>query len=160
MFEKIIVCLDGSALSEQILPYIVAESRCFRSVVLLKVLATPELNIPLGIPGSPGVTMHTDAMLERYDKEAKEAPAYLERLAEPLREAGIDVTCTVLEGVPSEAIIGYAKDTEAGCIALATHGHSGLREVILGSTAEQLVKKSTLPVLVISPTSKKRQERR
>ena len=78
----------------------------------------------------------------------------------PLREAGIDVTCTVLEGVPSEAIIGYAKDTGAGCIALATHGHSGLREVILGSTAEQLVKKSTLPVLVISPTSKKRQERR
>ena len=140
MFDKILVCLDGSELAEQILPYIRLEGRCFRKVILLKVLAAPEVTIPLGVPGSPGVTVHTNTMLERYDKEAKEAPAYLERLAEPLREAGIEVDCTVLEGVPGEAIIAYAKDNDVGCIALATHGHTGIRDVILGSTAEFLLR--------------------
>ena len=42
MFENVLVCLDGSVLSEQILPYIAAESGRLGKVTLLKVMATPE----------------------------------------------------------------------------------------------------------------------
>lgn len=151
MFEKILVCLDGSILAEQILPYILAESRRLGKVILLRVLATPEYDLPIGVPGAPGGTIHTAGMLERFDKAAKEAPGYLELLAQPLRAAGIDVENIILEGVPSEAIINYAGLNGVTLIALATHGHSGIRQVIVGSTAESLLRHSGLPVLMITP---------
>lgn len=155
MFKKIIVCLDGSALAEEILPSIISEHGCFGKIILLKVLAIPEARLPLGIPGSPGVPVHTDSMLERFQKEMDEAPTYLEEKAQPLRELGADVDCVVLEGNPSEAIVDYARDNEASLIAIATHGHTGLRQIVMGSTAEYVLKHSGLPVLLVKPQKQK-----
>jgi len=51
MFERIIVCLDGSELAEQILPYVVEQARRFNSALgLLRVVSEPVLLTP-GIPG-------------------------------------------------------------------------------------------------------------
>ena len=47
MFEKILVCLDGSRSAEEILPYFVQERDRVGTIVLLRVLATPEIDIPL-----------------------------------------------------------------------------------------------------------------
>jgi nucleotide-binding universal stress UspA family protein len=155
MFEKIIVCLDGSTLAEEILLYIASESGSFGKVILLKVLAIPEARLPLGIPGSPGVPVHTDSMIEHFQKELDKAPAYLEEKAQPLKELGADVDCVVLEGNPSEAIVGYSRDNEAGLIAIATHGHTGLRQIAMGSTAEYVLKHSGIPVLLVTPQKRK-----
>ena len=151
MFEKVLVCLDGSALAEQILPYILAESNCFGKVIILKVLAAPEVNLPLGVPGEPGVPVHTQAMVERFQRELAETPAYLEEKARPLREKGLDVECVTVQGRASEAIVAYAEDNSVSLIAIATHGHSGLRLVALGSTAEYVLRHSGLPVLLVTP---------
>jgi hypothetical protein len=52
MFKKILVCLDGSELSEQILPYAAAEALCFQGqLVLLQVVSEPVAFSP-GIPGA------------------------------------------------------------------------------------------------------------
>jgi nucleotide-binding universal stress UspA family protein len=151
MFEKVLVCLDGSALAEEILPYIAAESSSFGKVIFLKVLAPPRVELPLGIPGETLAPVQTNAMLKHIQKEMAETPAYLEAKAQPLREKGLDVECVVIEGVPSQAIIEYARDNEVGLIAIATHGHSGIRHITLGSTAEYLLKHSGLPVLMVTP---------
>jgi nucleotide-binding universal stress UspA family protein len=151
MFEKVLVCLDGSSLAEQILPYIMEESRSFGKVVLLKVLPVPAINLPIGIPGEAGASVHTDAMLKRFQEELKDSLPYLEKKAEPLRKKGMDVECVVLEGPPTEAIIQYAHDNGVKIIAIATHGHSGLRHITMGSTAEYVLKNSGLPLLLVTP---------
>ena len=151
MFEKVMVCLDGSELAEAILPYIMQESNCYGSIVLLRVLATPEVTLPLGIPGVPGVAVHTDSMLEHFRRDAEEAPAYMEKIADSLRETGLKAASVILEGMPGEAILEYAGDNDVTLIALATHGHGGLAKAILGSTAAYILKHSPVPVLTITP---------
>lgn len=151
MFEKVLVCLDGSPLAEEILPYIAAEGRSFTKIILLKVLATPGVVLPLGVPGEAIGTVQTGSMLAHLRKEMEETPAYLEAKAQPLRDKGLDVECVVLQGIASQAIIDYARSNEVSLIAIATHGHSGLRQIALGSTAEYLLKHSGLPVLMVTP---------
>ncbi|MHB8104854.1 MAG: universal stress protein [Dehalococcoidales bacterium] len=151
MFEKVLVCLDGSALAEQILPYIAAESRKFKKVVLLQVIAAPGVNIPIGVPGETAGSLQTKSMLDHVKKELEGAPGYLESKAQPLRKTGLKVECVVLEGIPTKAIIDYAHDNNIGLIAIATHGHSGLRHITMGSTAEYILKNGSLPVLMVTP---------
>jgi nucleotide-binding universal stress UspA family protein len=151
MFEKVLVCLDGSVLAEQILPYIAGDSKKFKKVVLLKVIATPGVNIPIGVPGETAGNVQTNAMLEHAKKEIEESPDYLESKAQPLRKMGLKVECVVLEGTPTTAIIEYAHDNNVGLIAIATHGHSGLRHMTMGSTAEYILKHAGLPVLMVTP---------
>jgi len=151
MFEKVLVCLDGSALAEQILPYIAAEKRSFKKIVLLEVIAKPGVNLPLGVPGGTPGPLQTKSMLDHVQKELEETPGYLEAKAAPLRKAGFKVECVVLEGVPTKAIMDYAHDNKVGLIAIATHGHTGLRHITMGSTAEYILKNSGLPVLMVTP---------
>ena len=151
MFENVLVCLDGSKVSEAILPYLAAEAASFRKAVLLKVVDTAGVNLPLGVPGISGGQFRTAGQDRRFQKEMEEMPGYLEKMAGPLREKGFDVETVVLEGVPSEAIIAYARDNGIGLIAMATHGHSGLRQVVMGGTAEYIVKHAGLPVLLVTP---------
>ena len=150
MFEKVLVCLDGSPLAEEVLPYIAAE-RCLGRVILVRVVAPPEVNLPIGIPGETLAPVSTGARLERFQKELEEAPAYLEAKAQPLRDGGLDVETVVLQGTPSQAIIEYARDNGVTLIAIATHGHSGFRNITLGSTAEYVLRHSGLPVLLLTP---------
>jgi nucleotide-binding universal stress UspA family protein len=151
MFEKVLVCLDGSALAEQILPYIAGDSKKFKKVVLLSVIAPPGVNIPIGVPGETSGRVQTQSMLDHVKKELEETPGYLESKAEPLRKMGLKVECVVLEGVPTKAIIDYAHDNDIGLIAIATHGHSGLRHITMGSIAEYILKHAGLPVLMVTP---------
>ncbi len=151
MFEKVLVCLDGSPLAEEILPYIAGDSGSFGKIVLLQVLATPGVSLPIGVPGEAIAPVQTGGMLAHLQKEIEEAPAYLEEKAQPLRDKGLDVECVVLQGIASEAIIDYAHSNDIGLIAIATHGHSGLRHITLGSTAEYVLKHSGLPLLMVTP---------
>ena len=152
MFEKVLVCLDGSALAEQIIPYISAESASFGKVVILKVVDTSPISVPLAIPGVSSGPLHTQGMDKRFQREMSEMPAYLDTMAQPLRDKGLDVECVILQGTPSQAIPAYAAENEISLIAIATHGHSGLRQVVLGSTAEYVLKHCGLPVLLVVPT--------
>jgi nucleotide-binding universal stress UspA family protein len=159
MFEKILVCLDGSPLAEAVLPYITQESRHFTRIVLIRVVDQPVVDIPIGIPGANLPPMKTEGMMARFRKElVEDAPAYLEKVAQPLREKGLNVVIVVLEGQPSRTIIDYARDNGVTLIAAATHGHSGLREVVMGSTAEYLLKHSGLPVLMVTLGGKKKEK--
>jgi nucleotide-binding universal stress UspA family protein len=148
MFEKILVCLDGSEIAEQILPYAAEESLRFRSqVVLLHVVPEPVIVTP-GIPGAP---VETPGMLEQMQKEQKEASIYLEGVANQLREKGLAVEPVIMQGAAGEAIVNYANENDMGLIAIATHGRSGLGRAVFGSVADYVLRNSGLPILVIRP---------
>ncbi|GAB3668983.1 universal stress protein [Halopiger thermotolerans] len=68
---------------------------------------------------------------------------------EAAREAGLKAEQHVLEGTPNERIVEYAADAPIDLIVMGTHGKSGLSRVLLGSTAEKVVRNAPVPVLTI-----------
>jgi nucleotide-binding universal stress UspA family protein len=151
MFKKILVCLDGSKLAEQILPYAVEEALRFQGrLVLFQVVPEPVAFSP-GIPGAASVPMQTDIMLAEAKKALDEARDYLEKLAKPLRKKGIQVETVSILGRAGEAILSYAGSNNVNLITIATHGRSGLRRGVFGSVADYLLRESGLPMLVIRP---------
>ncbi len=55
----------------------------------------------------------------------------------------------VLEGRPVDEITGYAKEAAAEMVVMSTHGRSGLRHLLIGSTAEGVVRHAECPVLTV-----------
>jgi nucleotide-binding universal stress UspA family protein len=151
MFERILVCLDGSKLAEQILPYAVEEALRFGSrVTLLKVVTFPMMAAKAE---AVGTLSQTGGLTEEaIGKETAEAKAYLERVAEPLLGRGVNVECIAVEGSPvGDTIVAYAHNNNIDLICIATHGHSGLGRIVFGSVANRVLKESGLPILVIKP---------
>lgn len=151
MFKKILVCLDGSEIAERILPVVKEQAKELGStVVLVRVVNLPG-DVTLGVPGFPSVPMHTGGMPALLKKEYDLTGDYLKKTAGSLRSQGINVENQTLVGLPGPSIISYASESGSDLIALVTHGHSGLRNVLLGSVAEYVVRESGLPILMIRP---------
>ncbi|MBE0431600.1 MAG: universal stress protein [Dehalococcoidia bacterium] len=150
MFEKTLVCLDGSKLAEQILPYAAQQALRFGSkMTLLRVMTMPS-SAYMGTEGvSAGII---DLIEDEVRRQEPEIEAYLERMAGPLRKRGIDVNCTILRPAPAgHAILGYARDKSIDLICVATHGRSGLGRTVFGSVADFLLRESGLPSLIYRP---------
>ncbi|MFT5134399.1 MAG: nucleotide-binding universal stress UspA family protein [Gammaproteobacteria bacterium] len=62
-----------------------------------------------------------------------------------------DITRNVVEGTPFVEIIRYAKDNVIDLIVMGTHGYSGLEHFLIGSVAENVVRKAPCPVLTVHP---------
>ena len=90
--------------------------------------------------------------LDQVPEEEAAAKDYLERLAKPLRENGIEVDCLALPGSPGESIVKHAEDGDFDLVALATHGRSGFGRIVFGSVADHVVRNSGRPILLIKPT--------
>jgi len=149
MFRKILVCLDGSSLAEQVLPYATEVAQRFGSrVVLLQVIHLPASFAAAAAQGGEKI------LAEEVGRLAGEARAYLEGVAAPLREKGLEVEAAALEGTPSEAIVIYARENEVDLIAIGTHGRKSLGRLIFGSVADHVLKHSSIPVLTVKPQDK------
>lgn len=150
MLEKILVCLDGSSAAERILSYITEEALIVRSkVIFLRVVGLPETIVPLSVPGSPGIPVRTEGAVRRITSEENEAAEYLNRVAAPLQARGLEIEPVVLPGMAGETIINYARENDCKLIAIGAHGHGGFRRFALGSTADFVVHRSTIPVLTV-----------
>lgn len=153
MFEKIAVCLDGSGLAEQILPYAAQTAQRFKSaVVLLRVVGEPFIVGP-GVPGAAGGPIVTPGMERHVEEEERLSDAYLKVVANRLeKEYGLSPECVTLLGAAGKAIIEYAAGNQVDLIAIATHGRSGPARVLFGSVADFVMRQSRLPMLLVRPT--------
>lgn len=66
-----------------------------------------------------------------------------------LADCPVPVVCKVVPGRPFIEIIHYARDNAIDLIVIATHGHSALKQVLMGGTADKVVHKAPCPVLCI-----------
>lgn len=146
-----LVPLDGTPLSEHILTTANDIGDHFAAdFTFLRVLRPIT---PMMIPASVGgfTPMAEDVMIrvETLQGEVeKEASAYLEKIAEPLRAKGRAIaTAVTVDEQPGEAILARAK-SGIDAIALGTHGRHGLSRMLLGSVADNVIRHSTVPVLV------------
>lgn len=78
-----------------------------------------------------------------------EAERQLFEMAEKLKRDGLTVETLAVEGDPAHVIAEEAEKRGADLIAMGTHGHSGLRHLLLGSTAERVVQSAPCPVMTI-----------
>ncbi len=66
----------------------------------------------------------------------------------------LQLTSLVITGHPAQQIIQYAQDQQIDLIVIATHGHSGLASVLLGSVTDKVVHKAPCPVLTVRHSDK------
>ena len=72
-----------------------------------------------------------------------------------LATAGLQVETRVVPGEPAEAINKVAEELGADLIVMATHGHSELRHVLVGSVTEDVVRNGDVPVLLVRPRGRR-----
>jgi nucleotide-binding universal stress UspA family protein len=132
-YETIVACVDGSSASEAILPAVQQLALAIHaSVHIIQVIDLAEVERAKGSFSEPLNEL-----------------AYVKRLAQTVLANGVRTTYDVVHDVhPSEAILNYAQTQPAPIIAMATHGHTGLRRLTLGSVAMNVVRHATCPVLV------------
>ena len=85
----------------------------------------------------------------RESEEMREDRAYLERLRQELVGAGFVVETRLGLGDPASEIARLAELEHADLIAMSTHGHRFVKDVLLGATADRLRHLVTIPVLLV-----------
>jgi len=152
MYQQIVVALDGSAAAEMILPHVTALATSFRSTVTL-VWATesPEMILAETLPAAmsdaePVLPVDPTPLVTQ---EHRDAASYLAGVARRLTEHGIAVGYEDSEGPPAEVILATAERLKADLIAMTTHGRGGLERAILGSIADEVVRKTSCPMLLV-----------
>lgn len=86
------------------------------------------------------------------DKRKRELEEYLERSAAPLRQEGFRVSTEVLPlGSTVARLLEEVAAFQADALVLYSHGRSGLSRLIFGSTAEELNRRASCPILVVHP---------
>lgn len=94
--------------------------------------------------------LHIAEAAEATDaKLAAEHRQRLEEIAKQLEQKGLTVTSLVRSGQPAQTIVQTANEVGADLIVLGAHGHTSLREKLLGSTTEQVLQTSPVPVLFV-----------
>ena len=147
-FKRILVPLDGSPLSESELDLAKGVARLFGAELLLaRIVSYP---VEIASPYLP----HTVQMNQRIVDEAKDvAQDYLDVIAARLRAEDFAVrTFVEVDAQPGHAIAHMAETLGADLVVMATHGRSGLRRALLGSTTDKVIRGVHVPMLVRRPT--------
>ena len=148
MFERIVVGLDGSPVSEIALETGAELARSLGAP--LRLVRVADLAV---VPWGANEAAAAYAELsEEMVREKEEATRYLESVAKPLRDAGLAVTTEVLSGFAARELAASAGPEDL--LVVASHGRHGLERLVLGSVAEEVAKRSLASVLVARADSK------
>lgn len=174
MLQKVLVCLDGSKLSEQALPVVIEPCLLYKSEIILLQVVTSRITIPplqtihisslmrskepdpFPVSDIAGDTTETlepkvGAQLEGITHEQADAKEYLESVAQPLRGQGLKIKTAALQGEAEETILHFARLRKVTLIALTSRGLGGKKRGTLGSVAQTILKEAGIPVLLVKP---------
>ena len=143
MEPKILVPLDGSALSERAIePAEKIAKAIGYEMVLFRVVDTPL-----------GRSLEAEPEEERRAASAniEKATTYLKGIASRIEGKGIKTRFEVGVGYPHSAILALADKEDVEFIIMSTHGYTGLFRALMGSIAEKVVYKTERPVMLVKP---------
>jgi nucleotide-binding universal stress UspA family protein len=100
-------------------------------------------------PAFVGYGAGPDLVREQVAAELRTHRKQLQDLAERLREGGIEATALMLQGPTVDTLIAESVKLQAGLIVLGSHGHGAVYDLLVGSVAEGVVKRSRVPVLLV-----------
>ena len=147
-FEKLLVPLDGSEVAAGVLPFVEDVAKRFGASLVLY-HAVPPIS---AYPGFETVNPQLDGkVLQEMQQQAKEL---LSAAARDIEGRGTHATVAVSIDLAVDGILRAAKETGADLIAIGTHGRSGLGRMVMGSVANAVMRRSTLPSLLVHPGDK------
>jgi nucleotide-binding universal stress UspA family protein len=154
MYKRILVPLDGSEQSEEVLPWVRMLAEINEAeVVLLRVAEYPYSLYSTCYEYPPSDSDLAKTIQAKKNVIYHEAQDYLKRITSTLAEAGIKVTTEVREGPVVAAILASTARLDIDLIVLATCGQSGGIQWVMGAIANRVLHEAPVPVILIRPTS-------
>jgi len=147
MYSKILVPLDGSRLSEGILPYARSLAKAFKIPIDLLLVIDPETISAASGPGTDRYFYAAEADMKKNRSE------YLDETVRSFLPS-LTVSCSVEMGYPAEAIVNKASAHPDTLIAMSTHGRSGVQRWFIGSVADKVLHICTNPLLLVRTAGK------
>lgn len=139
-FKKIMIATDGSICSRMAANNAIEIARLSGGTVYaVYVVSTDYFS-------SMAVDLDWERMREALKKEGVQALNYVTGAGEM---EGVKVEPVLLEGHPATELIRYAKEEKMDLIVMGSLGKTGLNRLLLGSVAENMVRHSKVPVLVV-----------
>ena len=143
MYTRILTPLDGSGVSEQVLPYTRSLAAGLSLPVTLLYAIEPEI---LTIPRTLNPSLHIHEMVANRIRQAR---LYAEPVAARLKRDGLSVNIEIPQSEPAAAIVEEADKDPGTLITMSSHGRSGLARWWMGSVTDKVLHLTNNPLLVI-----------
>lgn len=137
MYKRILVAIENSAADQTILEHVSSLAQVTGAALLL-------VHVADGF-----AARHFDDLKLRESEEMKQDRAYLERLQRELVSRGLTVDVELAKGDPATELIRMTRDRSVDLIAMSTHGHRFLSDVLFGATADKVRHLVRIPVLLL-----------
>lgn len=137
MYETILVTLENSKADEAIVAHVESLAKLAGSRLLLVHVA------------DGWVARTRDQLNLAESVEMREDRAYLESVRQRFAAQGIESDTLLMTGEPADEIVKLAGERHVDLIAMSTHGHRFLADLILGSTARKVRHEVGVPVLLV-----------
>ena len=137
MYKKILVAVENSAADRTIVTHVAGLARLTGAELLLVHVA------------DGWAARYFDQLQLRESEEIKSDRAYLERLRDDLVGQGFTVHTALAMGDPATELIRVAEDQAVDLIAMSTHGHRFLSDLLHGTTADRVRHLVKVPVLLL-----------
>jgi len=142
MYKKILVALENSSADQSLLPHVTELAKRLSAELFLVHVA------------DGWVARHFEQLKLAESQEMKDDREYLQSTAEGLRAAGLTVSAYPALGDPPSEILKTAERENCDLIAMTTHGHRLIGDLIFGSTIHEVRHKASVPVLLVRATTK------
>ena len=141
-FKEVVVPTDFSEHSMRAVDYAVEIAQKFDSNLHVVYIIEPLLQV--------ADVSWSSVDFEQLNKAHKEsAEKQIAKVIEESVPEGVQASSEILFGKPFVEIVKYARDQNADLIVMATHGRGAISHILMGSTAEKVVRKAPCPVLTV-----------
>lgn len=137
MYRKILVALENSPADAAVIPHVAEMARRLGSEVLL-------LHVADG-----WAARNFNQLQLAESEEIKADRTYLEIVAEKFQQQGLVVSTQLAMGEPPKEILKAAEQEKCDLIAMGSHGHRLIGDLIFGSTIHQVRHHTSIPILLI-----------
>ncbi len=140
LFTRILVPLDGSTIAEQVLPVAQQLAQVAQGTIfLVHIHDVTEYALAPSIP-----------LYSMLEQQRQQAAHYLSSLAQNDILSTLPVQATVVTGETATEIVKYARKHDCDLIVMSSHGKTGSKHWFMGSVAQQVIRQSPVPVLVMN----------
>lgn len=137
MYTRILVPLEHSDYDDAVIAHV-------RELALLCQASVVFIHVADG-----WAARNQEGLVLRESDEMKSDRAYLEARADTLEAAGLEVESVLAGGDPATEIAAAAQRERCDLVAMSTHGHKGMQDLLRGSVANEVRHRTTVPVLMV-----------
>jgi nucleotide-binding universal stress UspA family protein len=142
MTQKILVPIDFSEFNQKVISKAIEHAKLVNGELFLIHVATLDLGV---IVSETGFTYLPELEETALHEEAEQ----LNKLQQEITAKGVPCQAIIKQGIPADIIIEEAKTLPADLIVIGSLGHNTLYNMLIGSVATDVIKHSTIPLLVI-----------